>query len=168
MVTRKSSEISSSEITPKSVYLNRRNFMKGSLALGAAALAGDKLYQPVSPEPAQADAESAAARASCNTRRAPYSTSEKLTPLKDVTHYNNFYEFSTDKDGPAKLAGSFQPLPWSVSVEGLVQKPKTYDMDALLKLAPLEERIYRLRCVEGWSMVIPWIGLSAERAGQAG
>jgi sulfoxide reductase catalytic subunit YedY len=125
--------------------------MKGSLALGATALAGHKLYGLFVPEAAQAESK-------LQYQKSVYSTSEKLTPLKDVTHYNNFYEFSTDKDGPAKLAGSFQPLPWSVSVEGLVQKPKTYDMDALLKLAPLEERIYRLRCVEGWSMVIPWTG----------
>ncbi len=151
MVIRKSSEIASSEITPKSVYLNRRNFMKGSLALGAAALAGHKLHEVFAPEAAQAESK-------LQFQKSGYSTSEKLTPLKDVTHYNNFYEFSTDKDGPAQLAGTFQPLPWSVSVEGLVQKPKTYDMDALLKLAPLEERIYRLRCVEGWSMVIPWTG----------
>ena len=130
MVIRKSSEIASSEITPKSVYLNRRNFMKGSLALGAAALAGHKLYRVFSPEAAQAESK-------LQFQKSGYSTSEKLTPLKDVTHYNNFYEFSTDKDGPAQLAGSFQPLPWSVSVEGLVQKPKTYDMDALLRLAPL-------------------------------
>jgi sulfoxide reductase catalytic subunit YedY len=151
MLIRKSSDIPSSEITPKPVYLNRRNFMRGSLALGAAALAGDKLYRAFTPEAAQAGAK-------LQFQKSGYSTSEKLTSLKDVTHYNNFYEFSTDKDGPAKLAGSFQPLPWSVSVEGLVQKPKSYDMDALLKLAPLEERIYRLRCVEGWSMVIPWTG----------
>jgi sulfoxide reductase catalytic subunit YedY len=144
MLIRKSSDIPSSEITPKPVYLNRRNFMRGSLALGAAALAGDKLYRAFTPEAAQAGAK-------LQFQKSGYSTSEKLTSLKDVTHYNNFYEFSTDKDGPAKLAGSFQPLPWSVSVEGLVQKPKSYDMDALLKLAPLEERIYRLRCVEGWS-----------------
>jgi sulfoxide reductase catalytic subunit YedY len=157
MATRKSPEVDSSEITPKSVYLNRRNFMKGSVALAAAALAGHKLYRTFVPEPARADVLQTQ-QSKLQFQKSGYSTSEKLTPLKDVTHYNNFYEFSTDKDGPARLAGSFQPLPWSVSVEGLVQKPKTYDMDALLKLAPLEERIYRLRCVEGWSMVIPWIG----------
>jgi sulfoxide reductase catalytic subunit YedY len=151
MVIRKSSEVASSEITPKPVYLNRRNFMTGSVALAAAALGGHKLYRAFVPEAAQAGSK-------LQYQKSGYSASEKLTPLNDVTHYNNFYEFSTDKDGPAKLAGSFQPLPWSVSVEGLVQKPKSYDMDALLKLAPLEERIYRLRCVEGWSMVIPWTG----------
>jgi methionine sulfoxide reductase catalytic subunit len=160
MVIRKSSEIASSEITPKPVYLNRRKFMAGSLALGAVALAGHKLYRTFAPEAAQAEnkPQYQQALSKLQYQKSGYSTSEKLTSLNDVTHYNNFYEFSTDKDGPAKLAGSFQPLPWSVSVEGLVQKPKTYDMDALLKLAPLEERIYRLRCVEGWSMVIPWIG----------
>jgi sulfoxide reductase catalytic subunit YedY len=151
MVIRKSSEVASSEITPKPVYLNRRNFITGSVALAAAALGGHKLYRAFVPEAAQAGSK-------LQYQNSGYGTGEKLTPLNDVTHYNNFYEFSTDKDGPAKLAGSFQPLPWSVSVEGLVQKPKTYDMDALLKLAPLEERIYRLRCVEGWSMVIPWTG----------
>ena len=85
-------------------------------------------------------------------------TGEKLTPYQDVTHYNNFYEFSTDKEGPSQLAGSFHPLPWTVQIDGLVNKPQTLDYDGLLKLAPLEERVYRHRCVEGWSMVIPWIG----------
>ncbi|MGA2992169.1 MAG: protein-methionine-sulfoxide reductase catalytic subunit MsrP [Candidatus Korobacteraceae bacterium] len=162
MAIGKSPEIPSSEITPKSVYLNRRNFMKGTVALGAAALGGYKLHDVFGARSANAapDAGSAIAPAlgRLNYVKGSYSTSEKLTPLKDVTHYNNFYEFSTDKEGPAELAGSFQPLPWSVAVEGLAQKPRTYDMDALLKLAPLEERVYRMRCVEGWSMVIPWIG----------
>ena len=159
MVRKSSAEIDSSEITPKSVYLNRRNFMKGAVGVGAAAFVGHKLYRTLSPEPARADAmQNQQALSKLQFQKGPYGTDEKLTPLKDVTHYNNYYEFSTDKDGPAKLAGSFQPLPWSVAVEGLVQKPKTYDMDALLKLAPLEERVYRMRCVEGWSMVIPWIG----------
>ncbi len=91
--------------------------------------------------------------------KSPISTTgEKLTPYQDITHYNNFYELSTDKEGPAKLAGKFHPLPWAVQIDGLVNKPQKLDYDSLLKLAPLEERVYRHRCVEGWSMVIPWTG----------
>jgi len=82
-----------------------------------------------------------------------------VTPFKDITSYNNFYEFGTDKGDPAQNAGTLRPRPWRVSVEGEVLHPKVFDLDELLKLAPLEERVYRLRCVEGWSMVIPWIGV---------
>jgi sulfoxide reductase catalytic subunit YedY len=157
MPTHGSPEIPRSEITPKSLYLNRRNFMKGAAALGVAAFAGYELYDRFAAQPAEAS-PAATLTSRLTYVKGPYGTTEKQTPLKDITHYNNFYEFSTDKEGPAELAGSFQPLPWSMSVEGLVQKPKTYGMNELLKLAPLEERIYRMRCVEGWSMVIPWIG----------
>ncbi|WP_247364939.1 protein-methionine-sulfoxide reductase catalytic subunit MsrP, partial [Ralstonia pseudosolanacearum] len=87
-----------------------------------------------------------------------YATVEKPTPFDEVTTYNNFYEFGTDKSDPARYAGTLRPHPWQVSVEGLVKAPKTYDLDDLMKMAPMEERIYRLRCVEGWSMVIPWVG----------
>jgi sulfoxide reductase catalytic subunit YedY len=90
--------------------------------------------------------------------KSPFSTTETPTPLDDITHYNNFYEFGTSKDQPAKLATNFKTSPWTVSVEGAVNKPRTYDLDTLMKLAPLEERIYRHRCVEGWSIVVPWIG----------
>ncbi|MDE2048674.1 MAG: protein-methionine-sulfoxide reductase catalytic subunit MsrP, partial [Betaproteobacteria bacterium] len=89
-----------------------------------------------------------------------YVLMDKVTPYKDCTTYNNFYEFGTDKADPAQNAGTLKTRPWTVSIEGAVNKPKVYDIDALLKLAPLEERIYRLRCVEGWSMVIPWVGYS--------
>ena len=89
--------------------------------------------------------------------KSSYSTTEKETPFNDITHYNNYYEFSTDKYEPADLSKNFNPRPWTIKVEGLVNKPKTFDIDALLKMH-LEERIYRMRCVEGWSMVIPWIG----------
>ncbi|MBI4873967.1 MAG: protein-methionine-sulfoxide reductase catalytic subunit MsrP [Acidobacteria bacterium] len=92
--------------------------------------------------------------------KSPFSTSEQPTPLKDVTTYNNFYEFGTDKSQPAQLAHTLVTSPWSVRVEGLVAKPRVLDVDEIRKLAPLEERIYRMRCVEGWSMVIPWIGFS--------
>jgi sulfoxide reductase catalytic subunit YedY len=90
--------------------------------------------------------------------KSPFSTTEKPTSYDDITHYNNFYEFGTSKDQPAKLAKDFKTSPWTVSVEGAVNKPRTYDLDMLMKLAPLEERIYRHRCVEGWSIVVPWIG----------
>jgi methionine sulfoxide reductase catalytic subunit len=92
-----------------------------------------------------------------NYTAGPFGTSEKQTPLQDITHYNNYYEFSTDKYEPADLAKNFQTRPWTVRVEGLVNKPQTFDIDTLLKM-PLEERVYRMRCVEGWSMVIPWVG----------
>jgi len=102
--------------------------------------------------------ESVLAGTKLDYTKSQYSTTEKQTPFNDITHYNNYYEFSTDKYEPAELAKNFNPRPWTVKVEGLVNKPKTYDIDTLLKLH-LEERIYRMRCVEGWSMVIPWIGL---------
>jgi sulfoxide reductase catalytic subunit YedY len=92
-------------------------------------------------------------------QKSPYSTMETLTPYKDVTHYNNFYELSTDKYAPADLASTLRPTPWSVVVEGAVAKPATYHLEDLLRPHALEERIYRLRCVEGWSMVIPWVGI---------
>lgn len=134
-----SPRIRSSEITPKSVYLNRRRFLAGAAGLLAAhPAAGAKL----------------------SAAKSPLSTDEELTDYRAVTGYNNFYEFGTGKMDPARNAGSFQTSPWTLSVEGLCHKPKTYDTDQLLKLAPLEERIYRLRCVEAWSMVIPWIGYS--------
>ncbi len=96
-----------------------------------------------------------------NTARAnQFSTSEPVTPFDDVTHYNNFYEFGTDKTDPAKNATHFRTSPWSVKISGLVDKPRTYSLDEMQKLAPLEERVYRHRCVEGWSIVVPWIGYS--------
>src|SRR5206468_1582299 len=90
--------------------------------------------------------------------KSPFSTSEKQTPYKDVTTYNNFYEFGTGKDQPSQLAKNFKTSPWHIKVEGQVAKPRVFDMDEILKIAPLEERIYRHRCVEAWSIVVPWIG----------
>jgi sulfoxide reductase catalytic subunit YedY len=143
----------SSEITPKSLYMNRRRFLAAAAGFGALALSAEKIEELLSP-PVHAFAGTR-----LQATPSPISTTgEKLTPYQDVTHYNNFYEFSTDKEGPSQLAGSFHPLPWTVQVDGLVNKPQTLDYDSLLKLAPLEERVYRHRCVEGWSMVIPWIG----------
>ena len=142
-----------SEVTPKALYLSRRKFIAAAAGIGALALGADKIGELLAP------AQSAMAAGKLQfSKSTQYSTNEKQNSLQDITHYNNFYEFSVDKEGPAQLAGSFHPLPWTVSVEGLVAKPQKLDFDSLLKVAPLEERIYRHRCVEGWSMVIPWIG----------
>lgn len=161
MLIKKPGDIKSSEITDKKVYLNRRNFMRGA-ALATTATATALLYRKLNPPPAQtrpgvklADVVKPAPEEGAASG---FSTSEKLTSLVDITNYNNFYEFSTDKQGVAETAQGFITRPWAVSVEGLVNKPKVYDMDDLLKISPQEERIYRLRCVERWSMVIPWVG----------
>ena len=156
MLIRKASDIASSEITAREWVLDRRRFLAGAGALaGAAALAGLEFSNIVTP----GRSVQAAAATIPGIRKSPLSTSgEKLTPLKDITNYNNYYEFSTDKYEPAGLAKNFKTRPWRVEVGGLVHKPKTYDLDDLLKLAAPEERVYRMRCVEGWSMVIPWVG----------
>jgi len=153
MLIKKPQGIPSSEITEKRLYLNRRNFIAGAVTVGAAALIGDKLYDMRSPAvTVLADSKLRV------TKTTDYASGEKQTPLKDITNYNNFYEFGTDKYSPAERAKSLRTRPWTVTVEGLAKKPKTYDIDTILKMAPLEERIYRHRCVEGWSMVIPWVG----------
>jgi sulfoxide reductase catalytic subunit YedY len=152
MLINKPTDVASSEITPKRAYLSRRTFIAGAAATGASLLAGRKLLEMESP------AQIVQAGAKLSTVKGPFGTNEKLTPYKDVTTYNNFYEFSTDKDGPSEMAKDFRTRPWQVKVEGLVHKPRTFDIDEILKLAPLEERVYRHRCVEGWSMVIPWVG----------
>lgn len=151
MLIKKPSDITSSEITPRSWYLNRRHFLTGAVALAGASVVGTKLTALLSP------AQVALAGTKLSYKPGPFGTTEKQTPLKDITHYNNYYEFSTDKYEPAELAKNFNPRPWTVKVDGLVNKPRTFDIDTLLKL-PLEERVYRMRCVEGWSMVIPWVG----------
>lgn len=146
-------EPKSSEITPKSLYMDRRRFLAAAAGLGAAALSADKIAELFSPSIlAFAGDKLQAAKSPIST------TGEKLTPYQDITHYNNFYELSTDKETPAKIAGSFHPQPWAVQIDGLVNKPQKLDYEALIKVAPLEERVYRHRCVEGWSMVIPWTG----------
>ncbi len=153
MLIKKPGDIPSSEITPRSVYLNRRKFLAGAAAAGAVAFAGRAAGDLFTPGIAYADG------AKLNvTVKSPFSTTEKETSLDDITHYNNFYEFGTDKYSPAKLAQAMHTRPWKVVVDGDVLKPKTFDIDDLLKLAPLEERIYRHRCVEGWSIVVPWNG----------
>ncbi len=144
----------SSEITPRAIFESRRTFIK-QLAVGS--ITGSALLEIVGRE---AFAQSSTAQKLTAKPNPSYVVMDKTTGYKDATTYNNFYEFGTDKSDPAKYAGSLQIRPWTVTIEGEVKKPMTLDLDSLLKLAPLEERIYRLRCVEGWSMVIPWIGYS--------
>jgi sulfoxide reductase catalytic subunit YedY len=155
MLIKKPGDIPSSEITPKQTYLDRRKFMAGAAVAGAAIVAG-KYLSGLGGSNSAEDTVQAATKLSAT--KSPYSTNEKPTPLKDITNYNNFYEFSTDKYEPANLAQSLQTRPWSVEVGGEVKQKKTLDLDYFLKSFPQEERIYRHRCVEGWSMVIPWVG----------
>src|SRR6204780_1790982 len=154
MLIRRSPDLTYADVTPKSVYLNRRKFLQGMGLAGVAALTGSRLIELISPP------RSVYAVTKLDTVKGPFNTDEKVTPYDDVTHYNNFYEFGTDKSDPAKNSQNFRISPWSVSVEGEVAKPRTFSMDEILKLAPLEERIYRHRCVEAWSIVVPWIGYS--------
>jgi sulfoxide reductase catalytic subunit YedY len=150
MLIKRGGDIKSGEITDQALYLNRRAFMTGSVA-GAAALA-------LAPRTARAAAPPAAGQPLAAARNKAFDIPDASTKFQDATTYNNFYEFGVNKDDPAKLAGTLKPRPWKVLVDGLALKPKTFDVDDILKMAPLEERVYRLRCVEGWSMVIPWIG----------
>jgi len=155
MLIKKSSDIPSSEITSKSLYLNRRQLITGAAIAGAAAVAGFGLREIGSPSTV------AGANAKIDgLQKSPFSTTEKQTPYKDVTNYNNFYEFSTDKYEPAGLAKDFKTRPWTVTIDGLVKKKQQLDVDAIMKMSSPEERIYRHRCVEGWSIVVPWVGFS--------
>ena len=149
MLINKSADILPSEITPPELYQQRRRFLQASVALAAATVLpvgtalgnnerGKKLSGIVS---------------------SSYSTDEEQTPYKDVTSYNNFYEFGTGKSDPARYAGRLKTEPWSVAVEGECEKPGVYALEDVIKPHTLEERIYRLRCVEAWSMVIPWVGI---------
>ena len=149
MLIRKPADIRYSEVTPKGLYLNRRKFLAG---IPAAFLGARELFSP-------------SARAIAGTKlpdlaKSPFSTTEKENTYNDVTHYNNFYEFGTGKDQPAKYAQNFKTSPWTVSVEGDVAKPRKFTIEELMHIAPLEERIYRHRCVEAWSIVVPWAGYS--------
>jgi sulfoxide reductase catalytic subunit YedY len=153
MATNKVPEIRSSEITPESVYLNRRNFIRAGLFAGTTAATG-LAYRYFNPQP---PAEVATAEISNIKQNEPFSVDEKLNTFEEITNYNNFYEFSTTKTAVARKAENFITRPWTVEVSGLVQKPKTFDIDELLKFDQ-EERTYRFRCVEAWSMVIPWVG----------
>jgi sulfoxide reductase catalytic subunit YedY len=162
-----SEHIPSSEITPPKVYFNRRTFMRAGLA--AASLAGTGVaYRwlnragPMSVETPALDGLSVAPASADDIARG-YRTDEPKTALESVGNYNNYYEFTTDKEGVAVAAADFVSRPWTVAVDGMVHKPKLFDLDEILRLGPLEERVYRMRCVEAWSMVIPWAGLPLAR-----
>ncbi len=155
MIIGKAPDMRYSEVTPKKDFLNRRSFLTTGLAAGAALAAGGGLLSMGSFSEAQA---ALAGEKLAGVRNNKYVTDEKLTPFDDIKQYNNFYEFGTAKDDPAVHAKNFQTRPWTIEVGGEIANPKTYDTDEIMKLAPLEERIYRLRCVEAWSMVVPWIG----------
>ena len=155
MLLRKQPDLTYADVTPKDVYLNRRKFLKAAGLTGASILAGRGLWELAEPS------SHALAGAKLNVAlKSPFSTTEKQNSYDDVTHYNNYYEFGVDKTEPAKNAGSLKTYPWTVSIEGEVKNPRKISIDEILKLAPLEERIYRHRCVEAWSIVVPWIGYS--------
>jgi len=141
VLIRHPSDIPASEITPREVYLNRRQWMAGAAGLALAAALPDGVEA-----------------APLSAAKSTFSTDEKLTSREDVTSYNNYYEFGVDKGDPAKNAGTLKTAPWTVKIDGLVGKPQEIGIEDLIKASALEERIYRMRCVEGWSMVIPWIG----------
>lgn len=148
MLIKRPSDIPSSEITPESLYRNRRTFLKTAALVTAgtaAAFAFPRFTGPQDPPYKRPPAGS-------------FNTDEDLTSYKDITTYNNFYEFGTDKDDPSENAGSLKPRPWKVRVDGEVHNAGLYDLDDLLKGITQEDRVHRLRCVEGWSMVIPWLG----------
>jgi sulfoxide reductase catalytic subunit YedY len=131
--------IRSSEITPKSIFLKRRQFMTGAIAAGLFGASG-------------------LANAALTAKQSKYIVDDKITPKEDATTYNNYYEFGTDKADPAANSGKFKPMPWKIKVDGMVGKPMEFDVAELIAKMPLEERIYRFRCVEAWSMVVPWTG----------
>ncbi|MDB4173072.1 protein-methionine-sulfoxide reductase catalytic subunit MsrP [bacterium] len=149
---KKASDIKSSDITPESVYLDRRRFLSGA-AIAGTGLAASSLLLPNRTEAATSKA------AFKDLVKSKYSIKDKPTSFKSITTYNNFYEFGTDKGAPARSAKNFKTKPWKIVVEGEVGKPGTYDYDDIIKPHKLEERIYRFRCVEAWSMVIPWVGI---------
>lgn len=154
MLIKKASDIPYSEVTPQNLYVNRRKFLASMGLAGAAAAGALGIKNLVSPR------TEALADNIPGIQKSPLSTNEKITPMNDVTHYNNYYEFSTDKEGPAELSKNFRTHPWTVTIDGEVEKKQKLDVDSILKFAAPEERIYRHRCVEGWSIVVPWIGFS--------
>jgi sulfoxide reductase catalytic subunit YedY len=159
VIIKKPDDVKSSEITDEKVYLNRRNFIRGAVLAGTTA-ATALLYRTLNAS-GKKTAETAAVRKPVAGYHTP--EGEPANDLEDIANYNNFYEFSTSKQAVAVRATGFVTRPWSVEIAGLVHKPKVFDLDDLVKLAPVEDRIYRLRCVEGWSMVIPWLGFPLGR-----
>ena len=156
MLIKQADGIRAQEITPKDLYWNRRKFLAGIGMAGAGAAAASAIEQAVAPRVRAYAAEEKIA----GLEKSSFSTTEKITPMQTVTHYNNYYEFSTEKEEPAKLAQNFKTRPWMVTIDGDVSKKQKWDLDTILKFAPPEERIYRHRCVEGWSIVVPWVGFS--------
>jgi sulfoxide reductase catalytic subunit YedY len=157
MLIKKPADIKPSEITPEQIYRERRQFMQGMVTTGiAGAMAASfpGLVPAKDKDPAEITGEKLP-----DIAKSPFSTDEPLTPYADVTTYNNFYEFGTDKGDPARYSGQFKPRPWSIVIEGECNKPGVYDLEDFISPHQLEERIYRLRCVEAWSMVIPWVGI---------
>jgi len=156
MLIKKPEDIKSSEITDKKLYLGRRLFIRGAVLAGSSVATG-LVYRHFTSH----GEEGQTGEKIADVQTAPSTVQpidEKKTPYEDITHYNNFYEFSTDKLAVADKAKKFVTRPWTVAVEGLVSKPRVFDIDDLLKISPPEERVYRHRCVEAWSMVIPWVG----------
>ena len=145
MLIRRAPRFTASEITDPTLYLSRRQLMSGA---AAALVLSPGLGSAAAPAPAPLAA----------TRNAAFSVTDTATKYEAATTYNNFYEFGVNKDDPSRLGHTLRPRPWTIQVDGFVNKPKTFDIDELIKLFPLEERVYSLRCVEAWSMVIPWIG----------
>ncbi|HTA59131.1 MAG TPA: protein-methionine-sulfoxide reductase catalytic subunit MsrP [Candidatus Baltobacteraceae bacterium] len=155
MLIKKEPELSSADVTPKATYQNRRTFLRNAGLAAAATFAGHELWEFASPS-----SRAFAGTKLAGVSKSPFRTTEKPNTYDDVSHYNNYYEFGVDKTEPAKNAQSLKTYPWTVSIEGEVKKPRQITLDEILKLAPLEERIYRHRCVEAWSIVVPWIGYS--------
>lgn len=153
MLIRKPSDIQPSEITPQPIYAGRRKWMTAAAVAGAASIFPLTRAIDVMPQ-------AYAATKLGPLQKSAFSTGEEQTPYEAVTSYNNFYEFGTGKEDPADNAFLLRTRPWTVQVDGEVKKARTFDIEELLKLAPLEERVYRLRCVEAWSMVVPWVGYS--------
>ncbi len=149
MLIKKPADILYSEITPKHIYMNRRNFLAG---VPAAFLGARELLSP--------SGQALAGTKLPNVQKSKYTVDEKQNSYQEVSTYNNYYEFGTDKSEPAGYAKNFKTEPWTVSVEGLCNKPSKFTMEEILALAPLEERVYRHRCVEAWSIVVPWVGYS--------
>lgn len=147
MLVKRANDIKSSEITPEHLYFNRREFMRAASAAGIGLAASLVL-----PETVHADDRWP------RGKKGSYDTDEEVNTFKEITTYNNFYEFGVDKGDPSQNSGSFRPKPWTVKIEGEIKKPATYNLEDLLKPHKLEDRIYRMRCVEGWSMVVPWRG----------
>ena len=155
MLIKKAEDIRSSEITPRQLYVNRRAFLAQAAMAGTVIAAGVGLREAISPSNTVF-----AGNKIDGIKKSSFSTTETVTPYNDVTHYNNYYEFGTEKTDPAEMAKSFRPRPWKVKIDGLVEKKMELDVDEIIKMAPAEERIYRHRCVEAWSIVVPWVGFS--------